>query len=226
MQNLIMLFAVAIFSFAGVLLAFRFGKAFLYAYLSAYIGFSLYLFYFVVDVAGFPLSFPEISYATWFLTTDILAEHYGKRDAQRLVLIAVFLLVALYAISQFIVFLSPHASDLAYPHLAALLKPLTRIIWAGIVVFLIEQLFDIWMFEKIRSKTKGKKLWLRNCGSTLTTQAVDVLVFYPLAFYGVFPELWKLMLAGYCFKAVIALLDTPFMYLSYKIKPKLATVVV
>ena len=64
-------------------------------------------------------------------------------------------------------------------------------------------------------------LWLRNNGSTLTSQAVETVIFTTLAFWGVYPTnvFFSILITTYVFKAVVALLDTPFMYLSRKIVP-------
>ena len=217
--NILLLLVAILFSFAGVLVAFHFGKVVVYAYLSAYIGFAVAGLLLVVDLAGFPLAFMEIAYATWFLTTDIFSEHYGKKEAQRLVIVTAVLLGFLLLFSQLLILLTPHASDFVLPHLVEIFVPLRRIMIVGVVVFLLEQLLDIYLFEKIRNRTQGKFLWLRNCGSTLSTQAFDVLIFYPLAFYGTFPLL-PLMLTAYAFKAAVAFIDTPFLYLSYRVRPK------
>jgi queuosine precursor transporter len=218
-MNVFLLLLAVLFSFVTVLVAFRLGHLYLFAYLSAYIGFALSGLVLFVDFFGYPLAFMEIAYGVWFLTTDILSEHYGPKKARQLVFSTTFLLFVFFCLSQLIIYLEPHHSDTALMHLIPLFQPLTRIIGAGAVVFLLEQLMDIWIFHAIRRRTGGRNLWMRNCCSTLTVQLFDVLVFYPLAFAGVVPELWKLMVAAYAFKAGVAILDTPFMYLSYRFRP-------
>ena len=85
------------------------------------------------------------------------------------------------------------------------------------VAYLISQHLDVWIFNKIKQKTGGKMLWLRNNGSTLISQLVDSAIFTIIAFAGVYP-LWELMLFTYIIKVIVAVLDTPFMYLAKKIK--------
>ena len=64
-------------------------------------------------------------------------------------------------------------------------------------------------------------MWLRNNGSTLTSQAIDTILFTSIAFWGVYPPkvFLSILISTYLFKAVVAILDTPFMYLARKIKP-------
>jgi len=114
----------------------------------------------------------------------------------------------------------PSSIDFVQSHLQVLIKVSPRILLAGFILFLFEQNLDITIFHKIKEKTNNKYLWLRNCFSTITTQSFDTLVFYPIAFYGIYENLTMLMLTALAFKICIALLDTPFMYLSYKFLKK------
>ena len=76
----------------------------------------------------------------------------------------------------------------------------------------------------IWSKTGNSrsKLWIRNNGSILTSQAIDTVIFTFIAFWGVYPTgvFVSILLTTYVFKAIVALLDTPFMYLARKIVPR------
>ncbi|MGX8699488.1 MAG: queuosine precursor transporter, partial [bacterium] len=85
------------------------------------------------------------------------------------------------------------------------------------------QNIDVFLYHFIWEKSGGGKrfLWLRNNGSTLLSQAVDTVIFTTLAFWGTYPTpvFFSILITTYLFKAVVALLDTPFIYLSRKIKP-------
>jgi len=60
--------------------------------------------------------------------------------------------------------------------------------------------------------TGERHLWLRNTASTVVSQFIDTLIFITIAFYGTMPVL-PLMKGQYFIKVLIALLDTPFVYL-------------
>ena len=60
----------------------------------------------------------------------------------------------------------------------------------------------------------------RNNGSTFVSQAVDSVVFTLIAFIGIYPDLWQLALFTWIIKIIVAILDTPFIYLSRRFKPK------
>jgi uncharacterized integral membrane protein (TIGR00697 family) len=65
-------------------------------------------------------------------------------------------------------------------------------------------------------------LWLRNNGSTLVSQLINVIVFNVAAFAGVFPKetLIQILIFGYAIFIVTSLADTPFVYLARWISEK------
>ena len=87
----------------------------------------------------------------------------------------------------------------------------------------VSQNLDVFLYHFIWKKTgnSGAMLWLRNNGSTLTSQAVDTVLFTTIAFWNVYPAnvFFSILITTYLFKAVVALLDTPFMYLARRMVP-------
>ncbi len=220
-MDLLLIVTIIITLLSLALMAFRFGKAIFFGYLSALAVLALFLAPFTIKIFGFVFLFGELIYATLFFSTDVIAEHWGKKAAQELVWLIIAIIVIIGLLQQMIVFFTPVAGDFIQPYIKSLLEVSSRIVIAALIMFAVEQHFDIWWFHKIKTMTRGKKLWLRNCGSTLTTQLIDVLIFYPIAFYGIHENLWQMMIAAYIFKICMVLLDTPFMYLSYKVKKSL-----
>ena len=118
--------------------------------------------------------------------------------------------------------------DFAHPYLNTLFSLAPRILFGSMLAYIISQSFDVWAFNKIRKLTHGKFLWLRNNGSTLISQFIDTMIFTAvgltafswLPFEGVISTdlFWSVALATYIIKVLVAALDTPFLYLSYKIK--------
>jgi len=88
-----------------------------------------------------------------------------------------------------------------------------RIVIASMITYLISQHHDVWAFHFWKEKTRDKDLWLRNNASTIVSQFIDSVLFISLAFYNVFPIL-PLILGQFIIKIIIALLDTPFIYIS------------
>ena len=95
-----------------------------------------------------------------------------------------------------------------------------RLVIGSMIAYLISQHYDVWIFHHLKSKFKGKHLWLRNNFSTTTSQVLDTSIFVIIAFYGVIPNFLELLVGACILKIIIALIDTPFIYLSYKIIKK------
>ena len=71
----------------------------------------------------------------------------------------------------------------------------------------------ITIFHFIKDKTKGKHLWIRNNASTVVSQLVDSTIVYTVAFWGIIPNVWELVIVAWIMKIGVAVLDTPFLYL-------------
>ena len=125
--------------------------------------------------------------------------------------------------TQLILLFTPNGNDFISPSLNTVFGLVPRISLASIAGYLLSQNIDVFLYHFLWEKTgSGRaKLWLRNNGSTLISQAIDTVVFTTLAFYGTYPTevFLSILLSTYFFKAVVALLDTPFAYLARKIRP-------
>lgn len=162
----------------------------------------------------------NVLYASIFLATDLLSEYYGGKEARKAVTIGFGCSVfSLIAISVTLLF-EPASWDWAHPPLAAIFTPVARIVAGSMIAYLISQYLDTYTYDFIRRRFKP--LWLRNNGSTWTSQLADTLIFCTIALLGTMPlKAWlQVVLSTYLLKIVVAALDTPFIYLSRLWKPK------
>lgn len=177
-----------------------------------------------VDIFGLSTTVGNVLYAASFLVTDILSENHGKKDAQKAVHIGIFTTVIFLIGSQGLLKFVPNSSDIMNDAMTQLFAFMPRVAIGSIVAYICSQTIDVTLYHLIWKKTgDGKKmLWLRNCGSTLTSQAIDTVVFTFISFYGVYENsvFISILLTTYLFKAIVALCDTPFVYLARKIKCK------
>jgi len=84
------------------------------------------------------------------------------------------------------------------------------------MAYLASQTFDVWFFNYLKEKTDGKKLWLRNNLSTMTSQLIDTLIYqftWVIATDLTFAEAFGLAVVKYIFKFIIAIVDTVFIYI-------------
>jgi len=100
-----------------------------------------------------------------------------------------------------------------------------RIMLASITAFLLAQLQDILIFEKLRQATRGKWLWLRTNLSTFASELVDTTVFMYIAFYLVTPKfdalfIVKIIIPYLLLKIAFAVFITPLVYAGVRLMRK------
>ncbi|HYE51758.1 MAG TPA: queuosine precursor transporter [Azospirillaceae bacterium] len=180
---------------------------------------------------GHPVAMGTILFSSTYLATDILAEHFG-RDAARKGVYLGFAGYLLFTLFMLVTLgfrpLTPEqaGTEMAWAlpvqdHLLALFLPAPALFAAGMIAYLTSQLFDVWVYQKIRGATGDRHLWLRNNGSTMLSGLVDNIVFSVLAWRVLAEEpvdwhalVFTYILGTYLMRVVTSLADTPFMYLS------------
>lgn len=221
MSNEAIFILATIFCLGSALLAFRLGRQWATAYIVvasavlACVGAKISL------IFGLPITLGEAVYASIYLTSDMVTERYGKKEGYKIIRIGFASLFIFTVLTQLALHLQPedYAGDVSGA-MNTVFEMSLRMTVAGALAYFISQHFDVWLYHFIHEKTKERFLWLRNNLSTIISQALDSTIFYLIAFYGVFPNLFQIALAGYIVKVAIALCDTPFMYLSKRFKPK------
>ena len=168
-----------------------------------------------VELFGFVATLGNIVYGSIFLATDLMGETFGKKEARKGVWLGFYALLFMAVSMQFALWFTPHGSDFVHPAMETIFGFIPRVAFASVAAYLLSQHHDIWAFHFWRKVTRGRHLWLRNNLSTWVSQAIDSLVFVTLAFYGVFEKevLLSILLTTYGIKVVVALLDTPMIYM-------------
>ncbi len=165
------------------------------------------------------LSVGVIPYPVTFLCTDLISELYGKKRADAVVVTGLLVSGYLLLILQ-IGRVAPvsHLQDATavQEHYEAVFGQTARAVFASMVAYLLAQFLDVRLYHFWRRLTGGKHLWLRNNGSTMLSQLVDTAAVVTILFYGVWTreQILAVIASGYAFKLLVALLDTPLMYLA------------
>lgn len=159
-----------------------------------------------------------IVYSVTFLLTDFLSELYGKEIARKAVISGFIAnIVYLIAINSVLYWTpAPFVNQDFIKAFNSVFNQTPRIVIASLVAYIISQTNDVYVFHRIRRITGRKHLWVRNNLSTALSQFIDTAVFITIAFYGSAPLL-TLITGQYALKLLIALLDTPFLYISVRI---------
>lgn len=181
---------------------------------------------FTVPLTGNMIIVPAgvIAIAITFLATDCITELYGRRTAHLVVNIGFAMIFVLLGL-VWLAIVAPHSPQgVDQDAFGAVMGPSTNIVLGGLIAYVISQNWDVFAFHRIRTVTGARFLWLRNIGSTATSQAIDTVVFISIAFWaaptvlGIGPALptevlISLIVGQYAAKLLIALIDTPFVYL-------------
>ena len=175
---------------------------------------------FALPVAGEALVLPgaALAYALTFFASDCYTELYGKRAAQIVVNVG-FLMNFVLLLLVWSTIAAPVArnSPVGAGAFQQVLGASTGVVVASLLAYLVSQNWDVVVFHRIREYTDGEALWLRNVGSTATSQLLDTVIFVTVAFV-VFQGMpldlaLSLMVGQYVFKLLVAVVDTPFVYL-------------
>lgn len=179
-----------------------------------------YWYPFDIEIYGtklFELSVGILPYPITFLITDIISEIYGKKKANQVVFIGIF--ASLF--SLLIVLVSNAApatpwSPVSDGMFSTVFGSTAIAVTASMLAYLFAQFIDIQIYHFWKRFTNGKHLWLRNNGSTFSSQIIDTLtILVLLCSFEIIPwdKFMGLFISGVIFKWLIALCDTPFMYL-------------
>ncbi len=172
-------------------------------------------------ILGLQTSMGVIVYSSIFFATDLLGERYGRREANRAVLLgfalSLVLLVMVSASLRFAPSTDPASaafSSQIHHAFATLFDYTPRFVLGSLLAYLLSQSFDVWLFHALRQKTAGRHLWLRNNLSTMLSQALDTAIYSLVVWWGIvdLATAVQLGLAKYVFKLFIAAFDTPFIY--------------
>lgn len=165
-----------------------------------------------------------LAYAVTFLASDCYAELYGRRPAQIMVNVGFAMNFVMLALVWLAIVAPGSDAGVDPDAFTSVLGLSTNIVVGSLTAYLISQNWDVYVFHEIGRRTEGRLLWVRNLGSTLTSQLIDTIVFVSMAFFlvpaaiGVGDSLPAIVLAQlivgqYLLKLLIALLDTPIVYL-------------
>ncbi|WP_022820051.1 queuosine precursor transporter [Fusobacterium russii] len=229
MNNIILWFLMMLINFLCISFSYKkFGKIGLYIWVPISTILANIQVVILVRLFGMDATLGNILYAGGFLVTDILSENYGREEAKTAVKIGFFSLISMTALMQVAILFTPldipEGLEL-FNGVKSIFSLMPRLAAASLIAYLISQFHDVWLYETIKNKLPTTKyLWLRNNGSTLISQVLDNLIFTTIAFYGVYPfaVLVQIFVSTYIIKMIVAICDTPFIYLAeYLFRKKL-----
>jgi queuosine precursor transporter len=146
-----------------------------------------------------------------YLFGDILTEVYGYARARRVVWTG-FAALAFASFQSFVVVsLPPAESFVDQEKLEWAFGSTWRIAGASLIAYFCGEFANSFTLARLKVLTRGRLLPLRTITSTVVGEAIDSVLFYPLAFYGVWSNalLLKVLAANYALKVLWEVLATP-----------------
>ena len=188
--------------------------------------------FFDTYILDFNLTAGAVIWPVVFITTDIINEYFGKKGVRKISFLTAGLVAYAFLVISFVTWLVPadfwlevnsstptgESFNINYAFNTIFRQGL-GIILGSLTAFLLGQLIDVYVFQKLRSLTGEKKIWLRATGSTFVSQFIDSFVVLGIAFY-VFGN-WSLSqilavgIINYVYKFTVALALTPLLYLAH-----------
>lgn len=168
----------------------------------------------VARVGGFNFGAGVLFFPISYVFGDVLTEVYGYARARRVVW-AGFSALVFAAFMSACVLAFPPAPN--WPHQAAfetVFGGTPRIVLASLSAYFCGEFCNSYVLAKMKVRSGGRNLWMRTIGSTIVGEAVDSLIFYPLAFAGVWPAdlVVSVMAGNYALKVGWEAAMTPFTY--------------
>jgi uncharacterized integral membrane protein (TIGR00697 family) len=165
-------------------------------------------------VGGFSFGAGVLFFPISYLFGDILTEVYGYARSRR-VIWAGFGALVFASFMSWVIKVLPPAPD--WPHQGAyetIFGQTPRIVLASLSAFWAGEFANSYVLAKLKLRTGGRFLWVRTIGSTIVGEAVDTLIFYPVAFLGFWAPglLARVMIANYAIKVAWEAAATPLTY--------------
>jgi len=167
----------------------------------------------IITIFGLFVPAGVLAYCITFVVTDVISEVWGRERANRVVFSGFIALLITFLLIRLALWWDAAPIWRGQEAFSAVLGSTSRIIIASFIAYLASQYHDVWAFHIWRKWTEERHLWLRNTASTVVSQFIDTLIFITIAFYGTMP-VFPLIKGQYLIKVLIALLDTPFVYLA------------
>ncbi len=168
----------------------------------------------LADVGGFIFGAGILFFPLGYVIGDVLTEVYGYARARRVIWAGFAGLVFMAFMSWVVVELPPAAGWEGQAAYESVFGQVWRIVFASVTAFWAGEFVNSYVMARMKIWTGGKHLWSRTIGSTFVGQGVDSLIFYPLAFWGVWSnsQVITVMITNWALKVAWEVVLTPVTY--------------
>ena len=169
----------------------------------------------VSSLGGWEFGAGILFFPLGYVIGDVLTEVYGYARARRCIWVGFSALLFMAFMSWVVVSLPPAPGWTGQAAYESVFGQVPRIVFASIVAFWAGEFVNSYVLARMKILTQGKHLWSRTIGSTIFGQGVDSLIFYPLAFWGVWDtsQVMTVLVTNWLLKVSWEVVLTPVTYL-------------
>ncbi|HEY4121960.1 MAG TPA: queuosine precursor transporter [Byssovorax sp.] len=173
-----------------------------------------------IDALGFPIVFGagNLFFPISYILGDVLTEVYGYAKARKVIWAGFGALAFSSLMSTVVIALPPNAAEpfnlKMQPALEVVFGNSVRIVAASALAFWVGDFANSYVLAKMKIWTKGRMLWTRTVGSTVVAEGIDSVIFYPIAFAGIWTAgtVTRVILFNWLFKILVEVVMTPVTY--------------
>ncbi len=158
-----------------------------------------------------------ITFPIAYMLGDILTEIWGFRVARKVILLSFLCNIFLMLFTTLGIYLPypDYTAETAeaYAHIFGYVP---RIVLASLVAFLVGEIANAFVMDRMKKWTEGRHLWLRTISSSMLGYFLDTTIFVCIAFAGTVPlfDLFTMIVIQYIGKVLLeAIFATPFVYI-------------
>lgn len=168
----------------------------------------------VAELFGFTFGAGILFFPISYVFGDILTEVYGYARSRKVIWTGFAALLFASFMTWIILALPPAPGWQDQAVFEKAFGQTPRIALASFTAYWCGEFTNSYIMAKMKVRMAGRHLWMRTIGSTIAGEGVDTLIFYPLAFLGVWtPELIvQVMIANYLIKTGWEAVLTPVTY--------------
>lgn len=168
----------------------------------------------VATLGGWEFGAGILFFPLGYVIGDVLTEVYGYARARRCIWVGFSALLFMAFMSWVVVSLPPAPGWTGQSAYESVFGQVPRIVFASIVAFWAGEFVNSYVLARMKIWTQGKHLWSRTIGSTVFGQGVDSIIFYPLAFWGIWgsSQVLTVMVTNWLLKVTWEAVLTPVTY--------------
>lgn len=173
-----------------------------------------------IDVFGYALVFGagNVFFPIAYIFGDVLTEVYGYARARKVIWAGFGAMLFATLMSQVVLRMPANPAEpynaVIQPAIEVVFGNTWRIVAASVLAFWAGDFVNSYVLARMKVRTKGRFLWLRTIGSTIAGQGVDSLLFYPIAFAGLWSAetMLRVVTFNWLFKIGVEVVLTPATY--------------